>query len=170
MVHVYTGNGKGKTTSSLGMALRAVGHGMKVSMIQFMKGGIKYGELESAKMLAPMLTIIPMGRPDFVKRENPDPIDIEWAEKGIKTAEKIIQNGDCNILILDELLVALDFHLIPLAKVIELIKKTPSNIELVLTGRNAPKEIIEIADLVTEMAEVKHYFNKGIVSRRGFDY
>lgn len=170
MLHVYTGNGKGKTTSALGLALRAVGHGLKVVMIQFMKGGIKYGELESAKALAPLFTIIPMGRADFVSRENPEAIDIEWARKGITTAEAIIKEKACDLLILDELLVALDFKLLPVAQVLELIAITPADIELVLTGRWAPPEIIAIADLVTDMAEIKHYFTKGVVSREGFDY
>lgn len=170
MVHVYTGNGKGKTTSALGLALRAVGHGLKVIMIQFMKGGIKYGELESAKALAPLFTIIPMGRADFVSREDPEPVDIEWARKGITTAEEIIREKACDLLILDELFVALDFKLVPLERVLDLIAITPPNIELVLTGRWAPPEIIAIADLVTDMAEIKHYFTKGIISREGFDY
>lgn len=170
MLHVYTGNGKGKTTCALGLALRAIGHGLRVVMIQFMKGGIKYGELESAKLLTPLFTIIPMGRADFVSKENPALVDIEWAEKGLNTAEEIIKNEACDILILDELLVAVDFRLVSVERVIELIKKTPSTIELVLTGRGAPPEISGIADLVSEMVEIKHYFTKGIVSRKGFDY
>ena len=170
MIQVYTGGGKGKTTAALGMALRAIGHGQTVRMIQFMKGGIDYGELEGAKALSPLLEIIPMGRPDFVDRVNPDPVDIEWAEKGIATAREYIKNCGCDVLILDEALVAIDYKLIGLADLMGLIEEKPAGMELVLTGRGAPPEIIEKADLVTEMREIRHYYRKGILSRKGFDH
>lgn len=170
LIQVYTGDGKGKTTAALGLALRAIGHGLKVKMIQFMKGGIEYGELEAAKTLGRLFDIIPMGRPDFVDKQNPEPIDIEWAKKGIALAGKIIKKAECNILILDEILVAIDYKLIPFDDVLALMDSKPPDMELVLTGRCATPEIIAKADLVTEMLEIKHYYRSGILSRRGFDH
>ena len=173
MIHVYTGGGKGKTTAALGLALRAAGHGLRVCMIQFMKGGIEYGEINAAKALAPLLEIIPMGRPEFVDRDNPDPIDIEWAEKGLTLARSIITgeaDKACDMLILDEVLVAVDYKLIAKDDLLDLMDKKPPGMELVLTGRGAPPEIVARADLVTEMLEIKHYYRKGITSRRGFDH
>ena len=180
MIQVYTGDGKGKTTAALGLALRAVGHGMRVRMIQFMKGGIDYGEIEAAKRWKPLMEIIPMGRPDFVDRENPDPVDMEWAQKGMALANRVIEecrdavpisrDAPTDVLILDEVLVAVDYGLISLKDLLALMKKKPTHMELVLTGRDAPKEVIDRANLVTEMREVKHYYRRGIESRQGFDH
>ncbi|MBM4307836.1 MAG: cob(I)yrinic acid a,c-diamide adenosyltransferase [Deltaproteobacteria bacterium] len=169
LVQVYTGNGKGKTTASLGLALRAAGHGFKVFVIQFMKGNIQYGELESAKKLSPHLTIRQMGRETFVSKTNPDPVDIEWAQKGFALAKEVIASGDYDIVILDEINVAVDYGLIPLSDLLQLIDSKPATVELILTGRNAKPEIIEKADLVTEMVERKHYYKKGVKSREGIE-
>lgn len=170
MIQVYTGNGKGKTTAALGLACRAVGHGYKVFMIQFMKGDIEYGELEAARKLAPSLTISQMGRECFVSRDNPDPEDVRLAHEALTLAKKVISGGEYDIVILDEINVAMDFGLLNKHDVLELMtKKRPHHVELILTGRYAPEEIIEQADLVTEMVEVKHYYHRGVQSREGIE-
>lgn len=167
LVQVYTGDGKGKTTASLGLAFRALGHNFKIYVIQFMKGKINYGELLSAEKI-PNITIKQFGRPDFVNKKNPAQVDIEFAKKALEHAQLKINEVD--ILILDEINVALDYKLIKLEDVLELIKNKPNNLELVLTGRYAPKEILEIADLVTEMKEIKHPYQNGIQARKGIEY
>jgi cob(I)alamin adenosyltransferase len=169
LIQVYTGNGKGKTTAALGLALRAVGHGLKVLAVQFMKGNINYGELESVKKLSPDLTIKPMGRETFVSRENPDPIDIKLAQDGFALAERAIFSEDYDIVILDEINVAVDYGLIPLSDLLHLLDTKPIGVELILTGRNARSEILEKADLVTEMTEQKHYYRNGVSSREGIE-
>ena len=170
MIQVYTGNGKGKTTAALGLALRAVGQGLTVRFIMFMKGDIVYGELESAKIFEPQLKIVPMGRAEFVDKNNPAQIDIEWAQKGMAQSREIIKNKDADLLVLDEVLVAVDYNLITESDLLELLDAAPENIEIVLTGRGASSKIIERADLVTEFVEKKHYYRNGIISRKGFDH
>ena len=169
LIQVYTGNGKGKTTAALGLALRAVGHGLKVYIIQFMKGNINYGELESAKKLSPYLTIKQMGRETFVSKTNPDPIDIQFAQEGFALAKQVIEGKEYDIVILDEINVAIDYRLIPLSDLLHLLDNKPPTVELILTGRNANPEIIKRADLVTEMVEHKHYYRKGIPAREGIE-
>ena len=169
LVQVYTGNGKGKTTAALGIALRAVGHGLKVLVIQFMKGKARYGELESAQKLSPHLTIKPVGRESFVSKSHPDPADIERAQEGFALAKKAVENREYDIVILDEINMALDYGLIALPDVLELIDSKPASVELILTGRNAKPEIIEKADLVTEMVDRKHYYDKGVPARKGIE-
>ncbi|RTZ94533.1 MAG: cob(I)yrinic acid a,c-diamide adenosyltransferase [Deltaproteobacteria bacterium] len=169
MVQVYTGNGKGKTTAALGLAMRAIGQGFKVHMIQFMKGNIDYGELKTARRLAPDFTITQMGRETFVDRDNPDEVDREWARKGMRLARELLGRDDLDVLILDEINVAVDFQLVTKEEVLSLIRQKPADLELVLTGRYAPVEIVKEADLVTEMLEIKHYYHRGIESRRGFE-
>lgn len=168
-VQVYTGNSKGKTTAALGLALRAAGHDLFVYVIQFMKGNIEYGELETARRLAPNLTIVQMGRETFVNRANPAKEDIDWAQKGLALAKEVISSGKYDIVILDEISCAVDFKLIPLEEVLGLIENRPEHVELVLTGRSADEKIIEKADLVTEMKEIKHYFQKGVEARVGIE-
>jgi cob(I)alamin adenosyltransferase len=169
MIQVYTGDGKGKTTAALGLACRAVGHGFKVFIIQFMKGTMQSGEVETAKRLAPYLTIKQMGRGGLVKRESPDPEDIQCAQEAIALAGEIIRGGEYDIVILDEINVAVDVGLVNKEEVLKLMDECPSHVELILTGRYAAPEIIEQADLVTEMREIKHYYPKGIQSRVGIE-
>ena len=169
MIQIYTGNGKGKTTAALGLGLRAVGHGLKVIMIQFMKGEINYGELEAVKYL-PDFKIEQYGRPDFVNPENPDKEDIRLAEQALKRAVKVIKNKEFDIVILDEINVAVSFGLIKAEKVIELIKNTSKKTELILTGRYMPEEFIKYANLISEVREVKHHFHDGVPARKGIEY
>ncbi len=168
-VQVYTGDGKGKTTAAIGLAMRAIGNGLKVYMIQFMKGQIFYGELKIARMHSPDFVIKQCGRPDFVNPKNPDSIDIKMANEAIEYARNVLRSGEYDIVILDEINVALKFGLIKLEDVIELIKNKPSHVELILTGRYAHPQVIELADLVTEMKQVKHYYEKGIEAREGIE-
>lgn len=169
LIQVYTGNGKGKTTAALGLALRAAGHGLKVMMIQFMKGNLQYGELESSKKLSPYLTIQQVGRETFVSKTNPDPIDIKLAQEGLALAKKAILTEEYNMVILDEINVAIDYGLIALSEVLHLLDHKPEGVELILTGRNAKPEVLERSDLVTEMVERKHYYKKGISNRKGIE-
>ncbi len=169
LIQVYTGNGKGKTTAALGLALRAVGHGLKVLVIQFMKGNINYGELESSKKLSPYLTIVQMGRETFVSKTNPDPVDTRLAQDGFDLAKRAITGEAYDIIILDEIIVAVDYGLIPLSDLLHLLDTKPNGVELILTGRNAKPEIFEKADLVTEMVEQKHYYRNGVSAREGVE-
>ncbi len=169
MIHIYTGNGKGKTTAALGQAMRAVGHGLKVIMIQFMKGDVKYGELEAAKKLT-NFTIEQYGRRDFVNPENPDAEDIHLAEKALARANDVILSQEFDIVILDEINVAVNYGLIKSSEVISLFKRKPENLVLILTGRYMPAEFAGFADLITECREVKHHFNNGVSARKGLEY
>jgi len=169
MVQVYTGDGKGKTTAALGLALRALGHGLKVYMIQFMKGDPEYGELRTGRRLEG-LTIRQFGRTDFVDRDHPAEVDLALARQGLEHASEIMAVGDHDVVILDEINVAMDFGLVPVRAVLELIESKPRETELILTGRSAPRPIIEAADLVTEMREIKHYYQQGRTARDGIEH
>ena len=169
LIQIYTGNGKGKTTAALGLALRASGHGLKVCIVQFMKGWPDYGELKGVKHL-PGVTLHQFGRPDFVDKANPDPADIRMAHDALRYASEVVEGGECDILILDELNVALDWGLIALEEVLSLLDAKPPTMELVLTGRNAHPDIIRRADLVTEMLDIKHPYSEGIAARRGIEF
>ncbi|MGC1403480.1 MAG: cob(I)yrinic acid a,c-diamide adenosyltransferase [Thermodesulfobacteriota bacterium] len=165
MIQVYTGNGKGKTTAALGLALRAVGHGCKVIIIQFLKGQEISGERVSARLLAPLLTIIPMGRHGFINTVNPDSQDKQLARKALEYAKELMRKNACDILILDEINVAVAYNLVPVQDLLEVMDSKPEYMELILTGRNALPKILEKADLVTEMRSLKHYYDKGIRDR-----
>jgi cob(I)alamin adenosyltransferase len=169
MIQVYTGSGKGKTTAALGLAMRALGHGLKVHIIQFMKGNIRYGEVETAQQLSPNIVIKQMGRETFVDRDNPDRIDIELAQKAFQLARDVVESGKYDIVVLDEINVAVDYGLISLEALLNLLDSKPEHVELILTGRDAKSEVIERADLVTEMVEVKHYYREGTHSRKGIE-
>ena len=168
-IQVYTGDGKGKTTAALGLAVRAAGHGLRTVIIQFMKGWIDYGELEGVRMLAPYVEILQTGRDTFVNRKNPDPEDVRLARDGWELAKRFMREGKTDSLVLDEINCAMDFGLIPVEEVIDALRSKPSGMELVLTGRGAPDAVIEIADLVTEMKELKHYYAKGVDARVGVE-
>ena len=166
---VYTGNGKGKTTAALGLAFRACGRGLRVLMIQFMKGGGPYGEHCAAEKLAPLLTIIPTGRPGWVRRPNPDQEDVRLAQDALAQARTALISGAYDLVILDEINGAVSFELVSVEQVLDLIRSKPPTVELVLTGRDASEEVIAAADLVTEMKEIKHYYRAGIPSREGIE-
>jgi len=168
-VQVYTGNGKGKTTAALGLAFRAMGRGLKTYVGQFMKGQ-KYGELDAARITPDFITIEQYGKDTFIHTTNPpDPEDVRMAKSGLKKAIKAMQSGKYSIIILDEITTAYYFHLITTSEMLELIKNKPDGLELVFTGRYAPKELIAAADLVTEMKEVKHYYQKKVDARDGIE-
>jgi cob(I)alamin adenosyltransferase len=169
LVQVYTGNGKGKTTAAFGQALRAVGQGYRVCVIQFMKGR-KYGEFIAAEKCLPNLTIHLSGLDSFVMRANPAPVDIELARQGLDLARRAIASGDYDMVILDELNVAADFGLIPLDDIIDLIRNKPAPLDLILTGRYAPSEIIAVADTVSEIKEVRHHYHAGVKERAGIEF
>ena len=169
MIQIYTGDGKGKTTASLGLALRAVGHGFKVLMIQFMKGKINYGELLAVKKIKG-LRIEQYGRPDFVNPENPDPIDIKFAKDAFDRARQAVKDHEFDIIILDEINVAVSYGLIEATQIIALMKTLPEKTELILTGREMPEVFRQYADLISEVREIKHYFKKGVKARKGFEY
>jgi cob(I)alamin adenosyltransferase len=168
-VQVYTGNCKGKTTAALGLAFRAVGRGLKVIMIQFMKGGGPYGEHLAAARLAPDLTIIPTGREGWVNKDNPATEDIELAQNALSLAREKLVSGQFDLVILDEINGAIGFGLISVSDVLDLISLRPAAVELVLTGRNADPSIMDAADLVTEMVEIKHYYKAGVPARIGIE-
>ena len=169
LVQVYTGNGKGKTTASLGLVFRALGHGLRIHVMQFMKGQTIYGELESAKQFADQLTIEQVGLPGFVKEGKQTEVDRKMAQEALIRAKVIVASGDYDLVVLDELNCAVDFKLVDLDDVKEMIRAKPAHTELVITGRNAHPDIIEMADLVTEMREIKHYFNDGQAARVGIE-
>jgi len=167
MIQVYTGNGKGKTTAAFGQAIRAVGAGLKVFIGQFIKGK-NYSEVTALKKIK-NIKIEQFGRDCFIKRE-PNKKDIALARSGLERVRKIISMGIYDMVILDEINVALKLGLLKLEDVISLIKTAPQKTELVLTGRNAHPEILKIADLVSEIKDRKHYYKKGIKARRGIEY
>ncbi len=153
-----------------GLALRAIGHGYKVFMLQFMKGSKNYGELIAAEKYLPDLTIVQSGLETFVSKENPSPEDVKLALEGLEMAKKVVSENKYDMVILDEINVALDFNLIPLNEVLELIRNKPSQMELVLTGRYAPKEILELGDVVSDITLVNHPYYHGVEAREGIEY
>lgn len=169
LIHVYTGNGKGKTTAALGLALRACGHGVKTAVVQFMKGSGVYGELESVKHI-PGLTLMHTGRDVCIFRGEETALDYAEAERGLALAEEFLTSGEYGLVILDEINVASDFGLVDPQKVLAMVRRRAYETEVVLTGRNAPQDFIEAADYVTEMRETKHPFRAGIAARAGSEY
>ena len=170
MLHVYTGTGKGKTSAALGLALRAVGHDAKVVMICFMKGDATYGEAQSFHFL-PNFTIKQMGRDSFVNFRNPDPVDVKMAQKAWEEGKRILLMQEADVLILDEINLAMAKDLLDTKEVVAFLHEHRQNTEVVCTGREAPQELIDEADLVTDMQEIKHYFTlKNITIRDGIDH
>jgi cob(I)alamin adenosyltransferase len=167
-VQVYTGDGKGKTTAALGLALRAVGRGLNVCMFQFIKGSGRYGEHLAAEKLAPFLTIIQSGRPGWVNTKDITE-DRLVAQEGVAQVQALLNSGKYDLFICDEINGAVAFGLIDVEQVLELIRTKPEKTELVLTGRNADQQVIDAADLVTEMREIKHYYKAGVPARTGIE-
>ena len=169
---VFTGEGKGKTTASLGIALRALGYGMKVCMIQFVKGSWFTGELKSSQLLGPNFGIIRAGKGFVGIMDDRKPLSdhVAAAKEALRVSERIISSSRYDIVILDEINYALNRKLIGLRSVLRLIRVKPLHVTLVLTGRGAPMPIIDAADLVTEMRKIKHPYDKGMTARRGIDF
>jgi cob(I)alamin adenosyltransferase len=168
-IQIYTGNCKGKTTAALGLAFRAMGHGFKTYIGQFIKKH-PYGEIQSAQMVSQYITIEQYGRGAFIHvSETISQEDIEFARKGLARATGVMLSGEYNIIVLDEILTACHFNLISQADILRIMSEKPFGVELVLTGRYATADIIEAADLVTEMTEVKHYYQKGVAARPGIE-
>ena len=166
-VQVYTGNGKGKTTAALGLALRAAGAGKKVFIAQFLKGRPS-SELKSIARLAPEITLKQYGRKKFILSE-PDPRDIDRARQGLEEVKIALSSGKYDLLILDEINLAVHLKLISLKEFLSLMDIKPDNLELVLTGRYAHPRVLARADLVTEMKEIKHYYTRGVAARKGIE-
>jgi len=169
LVQVFTGNGKGKTTAALGTILRAAGHGLRIFIVFFLKGDYTYGEYDSLTKL-PNVTLVSFGLRRLINRDNVDPEDIKQAKLALETAREAALNGKYDLVVLDEVNVAIEFGLIELDDVVELVKQKPGKVELILTGRYADDRLIEMADLVTEMVNIKHPFEKGISARKGIEY
>lgn len=173
-IQVYTGNGKGKTTASLGLAMRALGRCWKVLIIMFTKGGDDYGELNSFMNLSPTiqnnLKIVQAGLDRIVYKDNETEEDNKAIKKGWELAKKAIQNDEYQLIILDEANIAIDLGILDVDEVVGTLKNKPEEMEIVLTGRNAHPKIIEIAHLVSEIKPVKHYWNTGISARKGIEY
>lgn len=165
LVHVYMGDGKGKTTAAFGQAIRAAGNGFKVKIVQFMKRR-EYGEMKFLK--ASDIEVVQYGRNQFVDRKNPAEIDFQLAREGLADAKGSLHEFD--LLVLDEINAALDFGLLEVGEVLKILDERPDSTELILTGRNPPKEIIDRADLVSEVKKIKHPFDRGILAARGREY
>jgi len=168
-VEVFTGDGKGKTSAALGLALRASGHDLKIFIVFFMKGSFPYGEQKTLSQL-PNVTFVRFGSQTFVDPNNVTKADKEEAKKALNAARKAILSNNYAIVILDEINVAAAWKLIDIDEVIKLIREKPKKVELILTGRGADDKLIDLADLVTDMTKVKHPYDKGISARKGIDY
>ncbi|MCH8286592.1 cob(I)yrinic acid a,c-diamide adenosyltransferase [candidate division KSB1 bacterium] len=172
LIIVYTGNGKGKTSAALGSVIRASGYGWKIFILQFVKGSWHYGEIDGIKVFEPDVVMEQMGKGFYkIMDDNlPEEDHKKAAKHGLERAREKMQSGDYKLVILDEINYAIDLGLLPLEDVVELLKQKPGKLNVILTGRNARKEIIDLADLVTEMKEIKHPFQKGLKARKGIDF
>jgi len=171
-IQVYTGNGKGKTTAALGLGVRAVGRGLKVYMVQFLKGS-DTGELHSLNKLEPDFKIFRFERPRgfFWTLSEEEKLELKKdIDKGFEFCKQVVKNNECDVLIIDEIMGVLGNKLLEMSEVVELLKSKPQGMEIILTGRNVPQEIMDIADLVTEMKDIKHYFNDGVPARKGIEF
>jgi cob(I)alamin adenosyltransferase len=166
-IQVYTGNGKGKTTAAFGLALRAAGAGLKVYIAQFVKG-MHYSEINSLAKLEEFITIKQYGRNCFIYKE-PEKEDIRVAQEGLKEVKEIMCSGKYQMIILDEANIATYYNLFSVDELLDFIRAKPEDVELVITGRMADPQIIEAADLATEMKEIKHYYQKGVQARDGIE-
>ena len=169
LIHVISGTGKGKTTSALGLALRAAGHNFQTLIIQFMKKGWNYGELKAIDLI-PQITIIQYGTPEFVDKKNPLKIDFDEAKAALDRTKIAMFKESWDILVLDEINVAIDFRLVSEDEVIELLKRKPKKLEIILTGRYATDKIISLADYYNEVCEKKHPYQQNILARKGVEF
>lgn len=171
-IQIYTGDGKGKTTASLGLALRALGHGWKVMVIQFTKGdsGTTYGEIASAGKFIENLEVHQFGMDRVVYKHNVCMEDYKEAKRGWELAKQAIQSGEYQLVILDELNICVAMNMIKVSEVKEVLLNKPESLEIVLTGRYAHPELVALAHLVTEMKPIKHYFDMGVMARQGIEY
>jgi len=167
-IHLYTGNGKGKTTAALGLALRAVGAGKRVFIGQFVKG-MPYSEIDAIRQLFQGITLKQFGLGCFIKG-TPTPQDIEAAREGLREVFQVLRANEFDMVVLDEVCIALYYKLFTVDEVVKLLKSKPFSTEVIMTGRYAPSQLIAVADLVTEMQEVKHYYNSGVKARKGIEY
>lgn len=168
-VQVYTGKSKGKTTAALGLAFRAMGNGFKTYIGQFMKG-TSYGELKAAEMVNSYITIEQYGEDTFIHvKYPPKKEDIKMARAGLEKAKRAMLSGEYNIIVFDEINTAYYYNLITTEEMLDIIRSKPEDVEIVFTGRYAPPEVVEAADLVTEMVEIKHYYQKGVLAREGIE-
>ena len=170
LIIIYTGDGKGKTTAAFGLALRAAGQGLKVQIIQFMKGQENIGEINALTNCSLPIAVKRFGRPGFVQSRACEPLDIYIAERGMNYFRHVLSLSNCGMIILDEILVAIDFGLLKEKALREVLVMRPPHIHIVLTGRNAPKRILEMADLVTEMKDVRHPYKVGVKAQAGIEY
>ena len=173
-IQVYTGNGKGKTTASLGLAMRALGREWKVLIIMFTKGGDDYGELNSFRNLSPKISrnlkIVQAGLDRIVYKNNENEDDHKAIKEGWELAKKAIKNNEYQLIIMDEANIAIDLGILDVNEVVDVLKNKPEEMEIVLTGRNAHEKVVEIAHLVSKIEPVKHYWDTGIVARKGIEY
>lgn len=169
LVQIFTGNGKGKTTAAIGTIVRAAGHGLRVFLVSFMKGDYAYGEYKTLSRI-PNVEVSLFGFRHLIDPSNVKPKEKEQAGMALAKAREAICGGEYDLVVLDEINVALGYNLIDIEEVIRLIKDKPSSVDLILTGRYADNRLIELADLVTEMVKVKHPFDKGIKARKGIEY
>jgi cob(I)alamin adenosyltransferase len=168
LLQVYTGDGKGKTTAALGLALRAWGRGLKVCIIQFMKKGEDYGEIVALRRME--VDLYQFGSDRLITKNSVHPEDIELAHRALAFVESMLVSGEYDVMILDEINVALFFGLIEPEEALSVLRKRRKDVEVILTGRNAPPEIIEEADLVTRMVAEKHPYDKGVIARAGIEF
>jgi len=169
LVQIFTGDGKGKTSAALGVVMRCLGHSMRAHVTFFMKGNFPYGEQEVLARL-PGVTFGRFGQLEFVDPDNVKPEEKQQARQALEDAEKAVMSGEYDLVVLDEVNVAAAWGLIDVEDVVDLIRRKPGKTELILTGRHADERLVQLADLVTEMREVKHPFRKGVESRKGIDY
>jgi len=170
LIIVYTGHGKGKTTAAFGLALRAAGHGMRVLIVQFMKGQKEIGEMKAVIESNLQIDVIQAGRPGFVQSRTCESLDIYMALEGLRAFERAMESDAYRLIVLDEINVAIDFGLLEVEEVLKVINKKPPGVHLVLTGRNATESILEVADVVTGMRNLKHCFADGVAGQKGIEY
>lgn len=170
LVLVYTGNGKGKTTAALGLALRASGHGAKVFMVQFNKNNPKYGEIQAIQKFLPDFTVVQSGRGRILVRGQLPQEDIDETRNCFLQGKEALQSQRYNLVIFDEINIAMDYGLLAVEEVLQMLSERPPHVDVVLTGRNAPQEIVDAADMVSEVKEIKHHYGAGINARKGMEF